>query len=611
MKSVESRADGWGGFGARTIVGPPAPVIPVSTDGKGLESKTHAEALKEKKEPSLGDLNPLLHPPDLMNPEAVEAIILVTRALIDQVGGLQPDTLGVVVIATGISNSPYEPRLIARFNLPNLSEEQIRLIEQTVRQTYGSTARTRTNINGDMIKPSSYPGLENKETKKGDKKPQESGRLLGWYMGPTPDSVSTAHVGAFVHRDLGTTAMAQYVKGYSPKEWFFKPELRDPISEKTVKSKYQVEVREAYQYTTDTVEMVVQLASALGRGELIPHGQLLYKAYNELNRLGLKKAERNQIYGLDELIARVDRVLFLPLANLGLSAGIDTKAGSVLTVGVPGTGKTLLAEYFLSQDTGVFFLPVDPLILANDMKEPPQRRRLLPRISQVFNDTGIPVVLHMDDIENIAEQETIVNSTLLNLMAGVRESGFYVFASTNYPERLSPQLLQPQRFAHLIHFGLPDPIVRKGIMDVHAKRMSRELGIPLFASEDDRDNVLTELSARTNGFTARFLAEICTRAKYYFIQRVAEERGRKYGLTEDDILTTRFKSDDWANAYTEVCSMYDRKGTIERDTELEKFVKKHLQSLAGFDTPLQAGQKESTIVAALNKHSGINGDNLP
>ena len=165
-------------------------------------------------------------------------------------------------------------------------------------------------------------------------------------------------------------------------------------------------------------------------------------------------------------------------------------------------------------------------------------------------------------------------------MAGIRENGFFAIASTNKPEQLSMQLLQPQRFAHVIYLGLHDEEARSGILDIHATKVSRELGIPLFNSDEERRLVISALASNTEDYTPRFLAEICTEAKTFYLERIAQQK-RPKGLTEIDIEEERFSIDDWAHGYKEAKAKYDKKGITDRNKQLQEFVR-HKRITAGF-----------------------------
>ncbi|MEK7521574.1 MAG: ATP-binding protein [Patescibacteria group bacterium] len=557
------------------------------------------EILKEKKEPSLGELNPLLFPPDLTNPEAIDALKLVALKKITKYGGLEPTVIESAA-AYNIHTHKQEPRLIVRFNVDTLTQEQLAALENLVRSTYSTAVKTRKSTYGTPITIGGYPELDNPQERRRQK---SWGKRLGWYFGPNLDpKVENTHTGLFVHKDLGTQDMANFLKGRDCKEWFFNANIVDPIIHKPVKTSYIIEIREADLYHTDVIEFTTQVAHILAKGHTITDRWLKYEIYNDLNRLGLRKNGKDTAHGLDKHTTHIERVLILPLANLGLSTSIRFNAGSVLLVGVPGTGKTLVAEQFLQRDIGVFLLPIDPLHLAQELYAPPEKKRILPRISQVFAQTGIPVVLHIDDIENVLQgkEQNTINSTLLNLMAGVRESGFFVLASTNHPEQLNDQLLQPQRFAHILYFGLCNEEARRGILEVHTTQISRSLNIPLFNSVQERATVIRAIALHTQGYTPRYLAEICTTAKSFYLARIAVEKNRRIGLSEEDINTT-FTLEDWARALDEVDKKYNKLAVSKRDEELRRFVEKH-HGQVGFGIPSQNGKTVALqeTVARLN-----------
>lgn len=556
------------------------------------------DRLKEKKEPSLGERNPLITEPKLDNPEAIAALKLVTTGSIQRNHGLQPRYMESGFVWDHASEKEF-PRLIIRFETPTLSEEQLVLLEQVVQLTYGQSAHTRKDSQGKPIPTQGYPSSE--RTRQNNR--QEQGRLvgsqLGWYMGGYTGPLSGGHEGLYVYKDLGDPGMAQYFSNKSPKEWFTKDDLVDPYG-KQLSMVYKIEIRDANLYQTDVVKMAVQVGEILGTGTMMDDSELLYEIYNDLNRLGLKRTDRNSIYGLDEHLDRIERVLFEPLANIDLSQGIGLYPGSVLQVGIPGTGKTLTAEYFLQKDTGVFLVPIDPLQLAQEIAAPTDKKKIIPRISRVFKDTGRPVVLQLDDIEEVTKDEQAINSALLNLMAGIRASGFYVLASTNHPERISSQLIQPERFAHLIYFGLPDDQARRGILEVHANRVSRELEIPLFSSEEERSAILTAIAAQTDTYTSRYLADICTSAKTFFLHRLTRVLDKASGLTEED-LSELFTREDWVNGFLEAEQRYDKDAMKEWDRKIRIFVERHDHSI-GFTTISSDNHKEVKLREAIQSH---------
>lgn len=515
--------------------------------------RIEAAKILDKDAFKLGDLNPLIHPTDLGRQESVDAVRHTILEKIQEYEGLMPKLESTVVVDPEAKEAAL--RFIARFEIASLSVEQFELLEELVKQTYGPSVRTRTDSNGNKIPTQNYP-----PTQPGEEMRSKTG---GWYMGRAPFPTSSLHQGLFVFKDYGPINDDNF------------------FDDNQTPKKYIVEIRESGQYQTDLVTFVTQVAAILGKGELIDRGQLLYETYYDLIRLGLKKAGEESIHGMEEALDRIRRELILPLANPNISGGIGEDPQSVLLVGVPGTGKTLIVEKLLQEETGVFLLPIDPFELQKELALPKEKQRLMPRIAEVARITGKRVVLHVDDIENMVGENEVTNSTMLNLMAGVQESGFYIIASTNYPEKINPSLIQPQRFSVLIHCGLQDKSARFQILKIHSDLESKKLGKPLFASEEVRDLILNEVSQHTDGFTPRYLANIATIAKSYLLARVAAARGKAVGLAEEDLEGHAFDVDDWDRAFAEVESKYDAQEMKKKDQWMRDFVQKHARQPVG------------------------------
>lgn len=509
-------------------------------------------AAKLKDEISLGDLNPLIHRIDLSNTEPLQAI---ARTQLERYGGIAPKM--EVAAVFNPANGKIEPRFIARFEVGDLREEQITQMEQLVRRVYPVAVRTRTNSEGKELDLENYPVTSQKDVMHSNKK--------GWYMGPDFSPTTSHHMGLFVFKDLGEVTRENFSRG---------PESA---------GKYVVEIRDANLHQTDLVEFVTQVGSILKRGEMIDHGELLYETYYNLMRLALKTVDSQSVYGMEEVIAQIKRGLIRPLANPELSSGIEQQPESVLMVGVPGTGKTLVIEQLLHEDTGLFIVPLDPLELRKELERPKDKQTLLPRIAEVSRTTGRKVVLQVDDIENMVGDDKDTNSTLRNLMAGVRDSGFQLIASANHPEKIDEALLQPQRFGIIIHCGLQDEKARYEILNIHATSKSKKLEQSLFTSDETRKIILEEVVKLTDGFTPRYLAQIATVAKSYLLERVAKEEGAQMGLTEEDLDGHTFAPEDWERALAEVSSRYNKDEVKKRDKTLQQFVNRYRRNAVGFD----------------------------
>lgn len=519
----------------------------------------------------LGDLNPLTHPADLKRDDSVEAIKCIAVEKITQYEGLMPKIMDSTIVIDTEGNTDL--RFIARFEVPVMSEQQIELLEELVKQTYGESARTRTDRQDNDIPTESYP-----PTQPGEEMKSKTG---GWYMGSAPFPTSSLYEGLFIFKDYGPITRRNF------------------LDDNQTPRKYIVEIREASQYQTDLVTLITQVSAILRQDnpELIDRGKLLYETYYDLIRLSLKKPEEESIYGMEKAADMIRRELIIPLANPEISDAINEAPQSVLMVGVPGTGKTLLVERLLQEDTDLFVLPIDPFELQKEVALPKEKQRLMPRIAEIARVTGKQVILHVDDIENMVGQEAVTNSTMLNLMAGVQESGFYIIASTNYPEKINESLIQPQRFSVLIHCGLQNEEARREILKIHADKASKKLGVPLFRSDEIRDLILDDVAKHTKAFTPRYLANVATIAKSHLLDRIAKAKGKTVGLNEEDLEGFAFEVEDWDKALIEVAAKYDNKTVERRDQELAEFVRKQSRQTSGFGSSSDSGYNPQGLIS--------------
>lgn len=526
-----------------------------SSEGPPKPPELAEAAPEQDEELSLGELNPLINPLEFSSGRAIESLKATTLALIEKHGGMSPVKIGAELVSNN-EGTRSDPRFIARFETDDLSPKQMLLLEKLVKDLYtGITVRTRKTSDGRDVLPDQYPPIDRHHVSKS--------RTGGWYLGPGTLPTDAQHKGLFVYKDFGEIT----------DETFF--------NKKSGSTKYIVEVRQAGLYQTDLVEFITQVSSVLGKGKTLPHSSLLYEVYYDLMRIGLKNFDPESVYGMEDALAKIKRGLIYPLANPDLSKGMTQSAESVLLTGVPGTGKTLIAQQLLYEDTGLLILPITPIDLFRELTAEPEKQTLFKRISSVASSTGRKVVLHIDDIENVTEAHEKTQSSLLNLMAGVTDNGFHIIASTNEPEKIGQTLLQPQRFGIVIHFGLQDETARRRILDIHATRQTLREGTPLFESDDERGIILAEIADRTVGFTPRYLAEIATVAKSYLMERVARKKRKSVGLKETDLGNERFTLDDWARALADVSRGYNRKATLDRDDEIRKFIE-HVRRDVGF-----------------------------
>ena len=177
----------------------------------------------------------------------------------------------------------------------------------------------------------------------------------------------------------------------------------------------------------------------------------------------------------------------------------------VLLVGLPGTGKTLLAKA-VAGEAGVPFFSIS----GSDFVEMFVGVGAS-RVRDLFEDAkkNAPCIVFIDEIDAVArrrgtgmggghdEREQTLNQMLVEMDGfGVNE-GIIVMAATNRVDILDPAIMRPGRFDRKIVVGRPDVAGREEILAVHAK--NKPLG-------DDVD--LKQIAQTTAGFTGADLENL-------------------------------------------------------------------------------------------------------
>lgn len=520
----------------------------VNTQRKESGPSTSPLRASSSEEPNLSEINPLFNPLELDNGNSVNAFKSVTLSLIDRYGGLRPDILKSMLVTSNSPNINPQYRLIARFEVSGLTKSRIKHLEELVRYIYGSDTRTTKNSDGVELPATRYPHADVRTIDEA-----VNTRLEGWYMGPNTTDLDTLHQGVYLYKDVGVTNARNFLKASQAKN-----------------PRYLVEIREAGLHQTDLASLVVETAAILGTGKPVDYGQLIYDSYYELIRSGLKRNEAG--FGIEDILRPVRRGLIYPLTNPELAAAIGQEPESAILCGVPGTGKSLAAQQLLQENTGAFLIPMDPIQVAQDIALAPEKRKIIPRITQVRRLSGRPVILQLDDVEKLFDKGNNTSSALLNLMAGVQEQGFYVLASTNEPEQIDSALLQPQRLGIRVYCGLPNEQARLHILDIHTPHQTPETGSQLFSSEGVRSLILGYVARNTDNLPPRQLGKIVTEAQALFMERVVRENGKVRGLTEANLNGATFRIEDWEDALANTLATFDRRATVKRDTDIRDFV---------------------------------------
>nr|XP_010923113.1 ATP-dependent zinc metalloprotease FTSH 7, chloroplastic isoform X1 [Elaeis guineensis]XP_010923114.1 ATP-dependent zinc metalloprotease FTSH 7, chloroplastic isoform X1 [Elaeis guineensis]XP_010923115.1 ATP-dependent zinc metalloprotease FTSH 7, chloroplastic isoform X1 [Elaeis guineensis]XP_029120727.1 ATP-dependent zinc metalloprotease FTSH 7, chloroplastic isoform X1 [Elaeis guineensis] len=233
---------------------------------------------------------------------------------------------------------------------------------------------------------------------------------------------------------------------------------------------------------------------------------------------GVKASEHADIVtfadvaGVDEAKEELEEIVeFLRNPDRYIRLGARPPRG-VLLVGLPGTGKTLLAKA-VAGEAEVPFISCS----ASEFVElyvgmgASRVRDLFARAKK-----EAPSIIFIDEIDAVAksrdgrfrivsndEREQTLNQLLTEMDGFDSSSAVIVLGATNRADVLDPALRRPGRFDRVVMVETPDRFGREAILKVHVNKKELPLG-------DDVD--LSEIASMTTGFTGADLANLVNEA---------------------------------------------------------------------------------------------------
>jgi len=241
----------------------------------------------------------------------------------------------------------------------------------------------------------------------------------------------------------------------------------------------------------------------------------------------------DDVAGLESVKAEINRTIIQPLQYPELYKKYKKKmGGGILLYGVPGTGKTMIAQAIATEINATFYSIKCSDLVSKFVGDSEQNVRNLfaearkHPVSIIFFDEFEALGTKRDSYSTVMKR---LVPELLSQMQGFEKSKnlLLIIAASNRPWDIDSAFLRPGRFEIAIHVPLPDKQGRRKIFETKLK------DIPLSPNVS-----IDELVDLTEGFNGADIADaFIERLKDFPIQRAILTKSDS-PITKDDVLMT-------------------------------------------------------------------------
>ncbi|MDB4088039.1 ATP-dependent zinc metalloprotease FtsH [Flavobacteriales bacterium] len=244
-----------------------------------------------------------------------------------------------------------------------------------------------------------------------------------------------------------------------------------------------------------------------GGGQIFNIGKSKAKLFEKGKSVDVSFKDVAGLEGAKEEVQEIVDFLKNPKKYTTLGAKIPKGA---LLVGLPGTGKTLLAKAVAGEAKVPFFSMSGSDFVEMFVGVGASRVRDLFKQAK----EKAPCIIFIDEIDAIGkargnnpnmgsndERENTLNQLLTEMDGFGTNSGVIILAATNRADILDKALMRAGRFDRQIHVDMPDLNERREIFEVHLKPLKLEKGFDV-----------EFIAKQTPGFSGADIANLCNEA---------------------------------------------------------------------------------------------------
>lgn len=216
--------------------------------------------------------------------------------------------------------------------------------------------------------------------------------------------------------------------------------------------------------------------------------------------------------------------------------GLEPPKG-ILFYGVPGTGKTRLAQALANEMSEVIKKPVNFIYRKGIDVASKWFGESSENLRRVFEEAKVskPAILFFDELDGLcpsrdkpylSEAYVTIVTTMLGLIDELPKGEIFIIGATNRMDDIDPALRRPGRFDKYLEFLPPAQQGRQEILKIHTDDWKVKPSLDL----------LTQLSHQTTGFSGADLAKLCLDAFDNALSReILAEREKKHVFTYQNV----------------------------------------------------------------------------
>jgi SpoVK/Ycf46/Vps4 family AAA+-type ATPase len=273
----------------------------------------------------------------------------------------------------------------------------------------------------------------------------------------------------------------------------------------------------------ELIYITSQIAYFLEHKKFLDNHQLFTEIYHRYNQIALKNTEIFNIDVLEEQYQQFFKDIVRPLTiEYQEQNGQAGKPRNSILAWIHGTGKSQFLLNLLQNKTFIYrgkeyrincnVINMSVVVFSNLVSQ--DSSAFKKKLSDIYENTGIPILLAIEDLDVLINEEwrnyDIATQCITTFFDGVGSIPISVVTATNYPERISPRLLRPNRLENVIMYNMPLPAAyRRKILETHIKRNKVEeiMNDPIFKKYREH-KILVDTKRFTSSHIGAFIKNI-------------------------------------------------------------------------------------------------------